>query len=424
MANRVLNILALTTRTLSRLLTLCLTMILVSGFSSDFVSGLEPLDNPAIHGSRLPRLRALPGGEVLMSWVEPLGENHVLRFSVFHDGHWQRQGNVAMGSQWFVNWSDFPSVAAIDDRFWVAHWLVKQPGGATYDYDVVTSVSNDAGVTWSTPVSPYQDRTAAEHGFATIFPVDHEAGIVWLDGRYHIKTKEQKKTGNFNLRYARIHRNGIADTDQVIDDNTCTCCWPSIAVTSDGPVAVWRGRTDLEIRDHRVSLLRNGVWSAPAPLGAEGWQINGCPVNGPAIAAQGRQVVTAWFTAEGDRPRIRAAFSADGGQHFSQPIDIDDAAPLGRIGLVWRDQETAVVSWMTSANTASNTASLALRALHPNGGVGATLHVTDISAGRDTGVPQMVSTDSGLMLAWTGSAPAYGIRTALVSWNMLQPVLF
>ncbi len=32
------------------------------------------------------------------------------------------------------------------------------------------------------------------------------------------------------------------------------------------------------------------------------------------------QVAAAWFTAQGDRPRVNAAFSSDGGQSFGQTM--------------------------------------------------------------------------------------------------------
>jgi hypothetical protein len=399
------------------------TIIVTGKTAKPSYTSLQYINNLSSTGAKVPRLVSLPNGDVLMSWVEPLASGNVLKFGVLHQGRWVRQGKAAQGENWFVNWADYPSVVAIDEKFWLAHWLVKQQGGKSYDYDVATSISNDAGVTWSLPKAPHRDGTAAEHGFAAIFPVNGEAGIVWLDGRDYLDKKDRakypEKSGNFNLRYTRIHRDGAMDAEQVIDSNTCTCCWPSVAVTSAGPVVAWRGRTDAEIRDNRVAYLQDGKWSAPAPLGAEGWNIEGCPVNGPALAARGAQVVAAWFSAEGDRPRVRAAFSKDGGRSFGQPVEIDEAAPLGRIGLVWRDDNSAVISWMTAADAVTSKSSLALRTIQVDGQLSVTKRAIEVSPGRDTGVPQMVASDKGLVLAWTDVAPSYGVRTALVSWDSL-----
>ena len=49
-----------------------------------------------------------------------------------------------------------------------------------------------------------------------------------------------------------------------------------------GPVAVYRDRSPEEIRDISVVRLVDGVWTEPAPVHADNWMIEGCPVNGPA----------------------------------------------------------------------------------------------------------------------------------------------
>ena len=383
-------------------------------------------------GARLPRLINLPNNELLMSWVTPDGKNTALKFAKLKNGHIIKQGEVAKSANWFINWADFPSVVPITDQFWVSHRLVKQSGGKAYDYDIVLAISNDAGESWRDIGSPHRDKMAAEHGFAAIFAEGDSAGIVWLDGREYFEKKDAakypNKSGNFELRYTRVHRNGSMDAEQVIDNNTCTCCWPSVAVTPLGAIVAWRGRTDAEIRDNNISLLRDSKWTEPTPLGAEGWKIDGCPVNGPAVSARGLQVVAAWFSAEADRPRISAAFSKDGGKSFSKPVEVDAASPLGRIGLVWRDDSTAVISWMTAANSAGKHADLALRTVSTDGEMGEVKHIAEISTGRDAGVPQMAATEQGVLLAWTNAESTHGIKTAIVPWvdltkqNLLQKV--
>ena len=395
---------------------LCLSCSEQKFAAVDYVTVVMPTNV----GARLPRLSALPENEVLASWIEPIPNGHVLKFSLYKKGKWQRTGEIARGENWFVNWADFPSVMPITKKFWLSHRLVKQSGGKAYDYDVVLAISNDAGLTWRDIGSPHRDGSAAEHGFAAIFSEGDTAGIIWLDGREYFEKKDvakhPNKSGNFSLRYTRVHSDGLMEAEQVIDNNTCTCCWPSAAVTSAGPVATWRGRTDAEIRDNNISLLRDGKWTTPAPLGAEGWNIDGCPVNGPAVPARGMQVLAAWFSAEGDRPRVRAAFSKDGGKSFSKPVEIDEASPLGRIGLIWRDDNTAVISWMTAADSAGKHVSLALRTISMDGKMSKVKRVAEISTGHDTGVPQLAATEHGVLLAWTGVAPNLGIKTIIVPW--------
>ncbi len=395
---------------------LFLVWLLLCSLSASCQQPAQFIANPAADGSRLPRLTVLPNGAVLLSWVETShvgeqNEQHVLKFAVRDQDRWVRTGVVAKGKDWFINWADFPSVVAIDARFWVAHWLVKTPGGRSYDYDIHLSVSTDAGRSWQPSIKPHRDNVAAEHGFVSIFPVNGSAGILWLDGRDY----QKEGTGKFALRYTRLDRDGTLHAEKVIDDNTCTCCWTAAAVTAAGPVAAWRSRREGEIRDHHFARLQGNTWSPPAKLSEEAWSINGCPVNGPVLAANGDQVVVAWFTAADNQPKIRAAFSRDAGVQFTAPIDIDSNQPLGRASAVWLDEKTVVVAWMGAVNKISKQSPLMLRKLSVDGTSQPAFKLLDVDPGRATGVPQMVHDGDELVFAWTAPAPKYGVRTAILT---------
>ncbi|SDY14250.1 hypothetical protein [Nitrosomonas sp. Nm33] len=84
------------------------------------------------------------------------------------------------------------------------------------------------------------------------------------------------------------------------------------------PNDVGRGRRDHVVRDHHIARLIQGKWTSPSALSQEGWSIDGCPVNGPALAARRDHIVASWFTAEGSRPRVRAAFSSGNTLQFDQ----------------------------------------------------------------------------------------------------------
>lgn len=390
--------------------------LLYSLYAASLNKNVQIIANPAMAGAKLPRLVSLPDGSVLLSWVEKMDKGHALKYAVYHQNRWIRQGTVSNGENWFINWADFPSVVPINDSFWVAHWLAATPGGRSYDYDIKIAFSRDAGMTWSEPQTPHRDGIAAEHGFVSIFPVEAGAGIIWLDGRAY----KQAKSGKFALRYTRLGYDGKFDPEQIIDDNTCTCCQTAAAVTSSGPIAAWRSRREGEIRDHHVARMVGNSWTQPVKLSREDWSIDACPVNGPALAAHQDQVMAVWFTAEGNRPRVRAAFSSDAGQHFATPVDIDVSGPVGRANVIWLDRETALIGWLTKVHGKSNKSSLVVRKLSINGQVGQVIPLLEIDSGRSAGFPQLVSGQSGLMLAWTGSAPEYGVRTLLLSPDELN----
>lgn len=62
-----------------------------------------------------------------------------------------------------------------------------------------------------------------------------------------------------------------------------------------------------EIRDISVIRLKDGKWSQPRWVAQDGWRINGCPVNGPAVAASDRHVAVAWFTGAANTQQVKLA---------------------------------------------------------------------------------------------------------------------
>lgn len=126
------------------------------------------------------------------------------------------------------------------------------------------------------------------------------------------------------------------------------------------------------------------------------------------------KVAAAWFTAAGDYPRVRAAFSTDGGQRFSEPTEVDETNPSGRVGVAWRDDRTAIVSWITAPDAVSKKSSLALRKVHADGSSDPIHRIKEISGGRDSGVPQLAAYGSGFMIAWTAEDPAHGLHTVFI----------
>ena len=112
------------------------------------------------------------------------------------DGSWGEARDVTRRSDFWLNWADFPSVTPLTRDDWAAHWLVKQPGG-TYSYDLAIALSRDGGASWGEPLTPHDDGTRTEHGFATLFAWDDGLGAVWLDGFGSPLTAAAKVTERF-----------------------------------------------------------------------------------------------------------------------------------------------------------------------------------------------------------------------------------
>ena len=367
-----------------------LPLLLAALLASGEVAAVTKTPLPAAPGSLAPNLVRGHDGTLVLSWLEPAGEAHRLRHARWSGERWVDAGVVATGDNWFVNWADFPSVVPVRGDFWVAHWLVRRPAGG-YAYDVVVALSADGGETWSAPFRPYDDDSDTEHGFVSLFPDAGGAGLVWLDGR-HMHAAGR----GMSLRTAVLTPGGEIVGKAELDDLTCDCCQNATAVSDDGPVVLYRNRTRDEVRDVYVARRIDGTWLAGRPVADDGWEIGGCPVNGPAVAADGREVVAAWFTGADGRPRVRLARAADAGAPFGKPVDVASGDALGHVDLALLDGGDAVVSLLRAAG--DGRADLVLVRVSRDGTVGEPLRVAEGLPAFS--VPQLAVHDD-LLLAWT-----------------------
>lgn len=360
--------------------------------------------SPAGAGSGQPNLTVSPGGQVYLSWIERLGEGKFsFRFAVKQGDGWSPPRVIAEGSNWFVNWADFPSIVALSDGSLAAHWLVKS-GPGTFDYDVTISRSFDGGKTWGKPFVAHRDGVKAEHGFVSLFAAkDGQLAAVWLDGREMTsggKDDHGHGHGNMTLRYVKIKRDGTLTDEARLDARVCECCQTSAAMTADGPVVVYRDRSDDELRDISMVRLAAGKWTEARPVHRDGWKLDGCPVNGPAVAASGKRVAVAWFTAVNDKPRVKLAFSSDAGERFGEPINVDDGNPAGRVDVLMLDDGSALVSWLEKMEGGG---AVRVRRVHPNGKSDPAVTVAPSGTARSNGFPQMVRAGKTLVFAWVSS---------------------
>lgn len=374
-------------------------------FSAPGFAQVRELPSPAGQSSGQPNLAVAPNGRVYLSWIERLGEGRFsLRFAMKEGNGWSTPRVIAEGANWFVNWADFPSMVALPDGSLAAHWLVKS-GSGTFDYDVTISRSFDGGKTWEKPFVPHRDGVKAEHGFVSMFAAkDGALAAVWLDGR-EMKPgagdhdPQGHGHGEMTLRYVKIKRDGTLTDEAVLDARVCECCQTSAAMTADGPVVVYRDRSEQEIRDISIVRLRDGKWSQPRSVFQDNWKINGCPVNGPSVAAAGRRVAVAWHTGVNSKPQVKLAFSKDAGASFSEPITVDAGNPAGRVETLLLDDGSALVCWLEKLPDGG---AVRVRRIKPDGKLDEAITVAPSGTARSNGFPQMARVGNELVFAWTG----------------------
>jgi hypothetical protein len=392
---------------------IAVVLVAAAGCSEDrrIAERVRPVDAPAAPGSAEPDLAVGADGRLYLSWIEPAGEAHALRFAVWEDDGWSEARTVVTGHDWFVNWADFPSLAASRDGTLVAHWLVRA-GPSKYAYDVKLAVSRDGGASWSDPVSPHRDGTETEHGFVSIVP---EPGgtfeILWLDGRETAVDDRGQATGTgvMTLRSANLDREGTLGAERLIDERVCDCCSTDAVIGADGAVlAAFRDRSESEIRDIALARLGPDGWTPGGLVHADGWEISACPVNGPALAATGDRVACAWFTAPDRLGSVRVAFSEDGGRSFGDPIRIDSGKPVGRVDVVQLDDGTAVVSWLEAG-------AVRLRWVTADGPLSVSRIAAATEESRASGFPRLERLGDDLFLAWTQPGEPSRVRTARLS---------
>lgn len=391
---------------------LLITVGFFLGSCADNHQTITTLSSPAGANSAQPHLSLLPSGQPLLSWLETKDSAATLKYSRLVATIWTPASTVSEGTDWFVNWADFPSVVPLSEDKLAAHWLKKRPGG-TYAYDVVVSHSEDSGETWSEALTPHTDATATEHGFVSLFPWQQQAGLIWLDGREmaveshgngtiddidHSNHSTDSAKG-MTLRSAIIHADNTLSQEHVIDDLVCECCQTDAATTSNGPVVIYRNRTAEEIRDIYISRFDEGKWTQGQAIAEDLWEIEGCPVNGPAIAAKGESLVIAWFTLAGGVSKVRFIQSLDAGQSFSTPVDIDTESPIGRVDVDFLADDSAAISWVRRSNT--GVGEIVVSRVTPEGIQKNLLVIAPISTSRPSGFPQMVHTNDSLVFAWT-----------------------
>lgn len=188
-------------------------------------------------------------------------------------------------------------------------------GAKRDDGDLFAWRSTDDGRTWSAPVRLNGVTDSAREGLHGMSGAGRVVAAAWLDLR----------VPGTRLRAAVSQDAGATwSEDRLVYESPsgtiCECCHPSVAVSPKGDIAVMFRNSLDGARDLYLTMSHDGglTFETATKLGKGTWKLDGCPMDGGALAVdvQGH-VSTAWrrenevfFTRPG-QPEQRIGTGAD-----------------------------------------------------------------------------------------------------------------
>lgn len=310
----------------------------------------------------------------------------------------------------------------------VVAWNAKDRGT-----EIKLARSRDGGRTFATPQSLQAPGAAGDRGWhALTVDATGAAHVVWLDHRGLAEAKSAAAPaaghGAMNhgaaeehdgvamamksrLHYAVVTAEG-ARAEQMLAPGVCYCCKTALLPTSRGVLAAWRHVYAGNMRDMAFTWLGSPTAAAaPARVSEDGWSINGCPDDGPALAlGAGERAHIVWPTViPGDEP-VGAIFHASmsDGQAFgsrqrvptlgapkpSHPQIVVDGT--GRVFVAWDEMQAGVRT--AAMVTATETPAGALTFDAP----------AALAPGGPTQYPVMAPLARGVVVTWVSGAPTAG----------------
>jgi BNR repeat-like domain len=266
-----------------------------------------------------------------------------------------------------------------------------------------TARSLDGGQTWAAGPNPADDGSTDGHGY-----VDAAAGpdgafyLAWLDSR----------DGGQGLR-AAVSRDGgrTWSTNASVDPRTCECCWNSLlSPRTDAAFLLYR---DKDPRDMAVAATTDGgrTWTRRAVVGAFGWEFDGCPHVGGALAATGegpaaRLHALSW-TGALERGGLYLLSSRDAGATWGEPLPIGEGK--ARHGSLAASGRALAVAWDEGGSVRAAVSADEGAHLSPPRKLNAD--------GSRASHPIVVGTSLGFRVLWTESAEGGSseLRTATVT---------
>lgn len=223
---------------------------------------------------------------------------------------------------------------------------------ASWNAQINTAQSSDAGATFTAPHSLVQDSASQRFPMALIKP-DNSIFMTWIDKRV-VAAAKQKGVSRLgaSIAYATSTDGGRTfQAESIANENTCECCRIGAGLDPQSQaVLAYRAIFPGGIRDQASQVIGSKGAGQVRRIADDDWKTDVCPHHGPSIAVSstGKFHVT-WYTQGSKRAGVFYANSSNQGQTYSKPARVgsEDAnvsrpylLTLGRqIWLAWKEYD-------------------------------------------------------------------------------------
>lgn len=276
--------------------------------------------------------------------------------------------------------------------------------------------SFDGGRTFNAPTTLTAAGAAGDRGWGALaLDENGRAHALWLDHRGMAAAKNDPHAAHKGEHdgVAMAQRSGLYYTTAVgeaapereLFKGVCYCCKTAMASGPNGMIAAaWRHVFEGNMRDIGFTVSRDGgkTFAPMTRVNQDGWSINGCPDDGPAMAIDRSGTIhLLWPTVVGGTEGALLYSTSRDGKTFQKPIRVPTlGGPKPSHPQIAVDQQgRVVVAWDESREGVRRAAA---RRLLADGTFGP---VRELGAGLSS-YPVLAATTKGMIAVWTAGAPA------------------
>ena len=300
-----------------------------------------------------------------------------------------------------------PKIAVDDsDRVYVAY---TQKLEKRFTGHIRFSRSLDRGQSFGAPVTVNDNSEIISHRFVSMsLDQDNRIHLLWLDGRDHEAAKRAHQDYlASSLYYSYSDDHGLNFSKNVkLADHACQCCRIAAAIDAQQRLVVLWRHVFQEVtaqgarmsRDHALlTVAAAGNVSSLQRISFENWAIDTCPHHGPALGiGSGNRYHMSWFNHQGGQAGLYYAYTDNSGKTMQARINFASGATQAQHPYVASVGDVVVLAWKTFDGQRSRV--MAIRSADGGKSWGKPRELLDSAAESDH--PLLLAYQQKLFLSW------------------------